>query len=88
MDNKLALQEMAIQMFRDLYLTIIKGNYGKCYYIRSLGGKGAFLRIDITEKVLKTIPLPLLSVNNVIREYKRIAKAKKKSFSYDWRKEA
>jgi hypothetical protein len=80
MNNELTLRDIAVQMFKDLYLAIVKGKYGECYYIKGLGGKGAFLQIDIAEKVLSKIPLPLLSVDNVYKEYKRIIKRKKEYF--------
>jgi hypothetical protein len=71
------LRETALQIFKDCYLQAIRGKYGFCYYMRIPNGRGAYLDIKLTERILADIPLKALSPEIILQEYKRIRKAKK-----------
>jgi hypothetical protein len=71
------LRDIAVQMFRDLYLTKIKGKYGECYYMKVPKEKGVYLNIKDTENILNRILLKDLSTEKVLQTYKYIQDGKK-----------
>jgi hypothetical protein len=82
MDNE--LRGTAVQMFKDLYLQPIRGKYGFCYYIKVPNGKGTYLDIKTTEKILADIPLKALSPDIILQRYKAIQRLKKVSNDDDF----
>jgi hypothetical protein len=77
MKNEYILEETALQMFKDLYLTKVKTRYGECYYVKSFGIKGAFLNIQDADNILSKLPLQKLNPHILIREYKNLQKRRK-----------
>jgi hypothetical protein len=71
------LHYIAVQMFKDLYLSVIEAKYGVCYYMKIANGKGVYLNIKDTERILADTPLKALSPELILQRYKAVKKAKK-----------
>jgi hypothetical protein len=75
---------MAVQMFKDLYLNVIKGKYDLCYYMKVPNNKGAYLDIKTTERILANIPLKDLSPELILQKYKKIQYLKNTYINYGY----
>jgi hypothetical protein len=73
-------KEMAVQMFRDLYLTKFQSEYGECYYLKSFGMKGAYLNIEDTDIILSKLPTEKLDIHILLAEYNRLQRLKKRRY--------
>jgi hypothetical protein len=78
MKKEYTLEETALQMFKDLYLSKIKTAYGECYCLKNAGSRGVFLGIEDADLILSKLPLKALEKNTLIQSYQKLQNLKRR----------